>query len=332
MKNDRQTGLSVEQYLVDNGAGFRLGVTRARRRGPDRPAGRPALVIPGYGMNSFIFRFHPTGPSMVETLAASGLEVWTVDLRGQGRSIRGKGKSRYGLAELAIEDLGAAIAHVLRHTQTGADKVDLIGCSLGTALAFGHVACVPKAPVHAIVALAGLVTWQDAHPLVRAAYGSPRLVGLVRFTNTRRLARLALPILTKLTPSLLSIYINEGTTDLSQAARVVQTVEDPHPIINREIAEWIRRGDLVLRGINVSQKLPSLTNPFLCVIANQDGIVLPVTSRHTFERIGSPHKELLLVGDDTTPVAHADLFLCKGAQERVFAPTADFLLRSPLPA
>src|SRR4051812_25977144 len=151
-------------------------------------------------MNSFIFRFHPSGPSMVESLTARGLEVWTVDLRGQGHSIRAKANNRYGLADLAIEDLGAAIAHVLRHTMTGATEVDLIGCSLGTALAFGHVACVPKAPVHALVALAGLVTWQDVHPLVRMAYGSPKLAGLVRFTNTRRLARFVLPVLTTLVP------------------------------------------------------------------------------------------------------------------------------------
>jgi len=263
---------------------------------------------------------------MVECLAARGLDVWTVDLRGPGHSIRAKANNRYGLADLAIEDLGAALAHVLRHSLTGATAVDLVGCSLGTALAFGHVACVPKAPVHAIGARAGLVTWKDAHPLVRFAYSSPKVVGLVRFTNTRRLARFALPVLTKLTPGLLSVYLNEKSTDLSQVSKLVQTVEDPHPIINREIAEWIQRGDLVIRGINVSAKLPELTNPFLCVVANKDGIVLPATARHTFEKIGSPHKELILVGDDETPIAHADLFLCKGAQERVFAPTADFLL------
>jgi pimeloyl-ACP methyl ester carboxylesterase len=319
--------VNTERFLVDNGAGWRLGVTRFYddTRALSR-SGRPALIIPGYGMNSYIFRFHPTGPSMVECLAARGLEVWTVDLRGQGHSIRAKANNRYGLADLAVDDLGAAIAHVLRRSLTGAPSVDLVGCSLGTALAFAHVACVPKAPVHAIVALAGLVTWKDAHPLVRLAYGSPKVVGLVRFTNTRRLARFALPVLTTLTPSLLSVYLNEKSTDLSQVSKLVQTVEDPHPIINREIAEWMKRGDLVVRGINVSAKLPELTNPFLCVVANNDGIVLPVTARHTFERIGSSHKELLLVGDEETPIAHADLFLCKGAQERVFAPVADFLL------
>ncbi|MBX3186852.1 MAG: alpha/beta fold hydrolase [Labilithrix sp.] len=315
----------IERFLVDNGAGWRLAMTRTRTR-PQAAIGRPVLIVPGYGMNSFIFGFHPRGPSLVESLAARGLEIWTLDMRGQGRSIRARGTSRYGIADLAIEDLGAAIAHVLRHTATGATTIDLVGCSLGTALAFAHVASVPSAPVHALVSMAGLVTWREVHPVVKLAFGSPRLIGLMRMRNTRQLARVALPLLTRVAPSLLSVYLNHRSTDLTQSSRMVQTVEDPHPIINREIAEWIRRGDLIVRGINVSRTLPSLKHPFFCVVANDDGIVMPATSRHTYDVIGSPTKRLLLVGEPDRPIAHGDLFLCTGAQERVFAPVADFLL------
>lgn len=318
--------MKVDRYLVDNHAGWRLGITRYR--GELDPKSRPTLIVPGYGMNSFIFNFHPTGPSLVESLVARGLEVWTVDLRGQGRSIRARGHHRYDLSDLAIEDIGATISHVLATTETGAKKLDLIGCSLGAALSFAHVAIVEEAPVHALVSMAGLVTWRQTHPLVRLAFGSPRVAGWMRVKNTRRLARLALPVLSKVAPSLISVYINERSTDLSQAARMVQTVEDPHPTINREIAEWIRRGDLVIRGVNVSARLPLMQHPFFCVVANDDGIVLPATSRHTFDAIGSSRKEILFVGDSDMPIAHADLFLCKGAQPRIFSPVADFLLEA----
>jgi hypothetical protein len=148
----------------------------------------------------------------------------------------------------------------------------------------------------------------------------------MRMRNTRRVARLALPVVSWLAPSLLSVYLNHQSTDLRQAAKMVQTVEDPHPVINREIAEWIQRRDLVVRGVNVSRALPGIDKPFFCVVANDDGIVLPVTSRHTYDVIGSATKRLLLVGDPERPIAHADLFLCNGAQERIFAPIADFLL------
>lgn len=318
--------MKTERFFVDNGHGWRLSMVRWTLDGGPRAGSRPALIVPGYGMNSFIFGFHPGGPSLVESLAARGLEVWTADLRGQGRSLRVRGSGRYGLYELAVEDLRAAIGHVLGATTTGARRLDLVGCSLGAALSFAHVACVPDAPVHALVSLGGLVTFKEAHPLVRYAFASPRLAGMLRIKNTRRMARLALPVLAKIAPSLISVYINERSTDLSQSERMVQTVEDPHPVINREIAEWIKRGDLVVGGVNVSASLPAMKHPFLCVVANNDGIVLPVTSRHTFEVIGSPHKELLLVGDDETPIAHADLFLSRGAQQKIFAPIAEFLL------
>lgn len=318
--------MNVERFLVDNRAGWRLAVTRHHTT--REPRGRPVLIVPGYGMNSFIFSFHPTGPSMVEYLASRGLEVWTVDLRGQGRSIRARGNHRYGMGDLAVDDIGATIRHVLANTITGSDKLDLVGCSLGTALSFAHVAVVKDAPVHAIVSMAGLVTWREAHPIVRFAFGSRRAAGLIRMKNTRRLARLALPVLSKMAPSLLSVYLNERSTDLSQVARMVQTVEDPHPVINREIAEWIRRRDLVIRGVNVSARLREMNHPFFCVVANDDGIVLPATSRHTFDAIGSTHKDILFVGDADMPIAHADLFLCRGAQPRIFAPVADFLIRA----
>jgi pimeloyl-ACP methyl ester carboxylesterase len=289
---------------------------------------RPLLIVPGYGMNSFIFGFHPDGASLVEALVLRGHEVWTVDLRGQGRSIRARGSLRYGLAELALDDLGAVIRHVLAHTQTGSTKLDLVGCSLGAALSFAHLACFPGAPVHALVSMAGLVTWKDAHPLVRLAFGSPRLASMLPITNTRRMARVALPLLAKVAPSLLSVYLNAASTDLSQTARMVQTVEDPHPVINRQIAEWIANGELVVRGVNVSRALPSMRHPFLCVVAAHDGIVMPATARHAYDVIGSARKELLVVGDDTLRIAHGDLFLCRGAETRVFAPVSDFLTSS----
>lgn len=314
---------TVQRHLVDNKAGWRIALTRYAYAEPT--SGRPVLIVPGYGMNSFIFHFHPSGPSLVDTLAQRGLDVWTVDLRGQGRSIRARGSHRYGMGELAEEDLGAAIAFLL--AQTGAKEVDLVGCSLGAALAFAHVALRPDAPVHAMVSMAGLVTWRDAHPLVRVAFGSRRVAGLVRMKNTRRLARFALPALSRVAPSLLSLYLNARSTDLSQISRMVQTVEDPHPIVNREIATWIRYGDLVVRDVNVSAKVRSMTYPFLCVVAANDGIVPPATSRWTYDFIASPVKELLVVGDTETPIAHGDLFVSRGAQQKIFGPVADFLLR-----
>lgn len=318
--------IESDTFWVDNGAGFELALKRVSPDGR-APRGRPAVIVPGYGMNAFIFGFHPSGRSMEEFLAAEGLEVWSVDLRGQGRSREHRKMPRtWGLAELAIDDLRVAIRGVLERTKTGAREVDLVGCSLGTTLAFAHVACVPDAPVRCLVSMGGLVTWVKVHPLLKAAFASPWLVSKIEVRGTRALARAVLPAIGKHAPWALSFYIHGQSTDLSHADAMVQTVEDPVAAVNRDIAEWIARGELVVRGVNVSQRVPEMGHPLLCIVARNDGIVPPETARWTYERTGAKDRVLVEVGDRDTPIAHADLFVSHAAQEKVFAPLARFLI------
>ena len=331
--------MKTEIIFVDNGAGTELAV---RRVAPEKPVpgARPVLIVPGYGMNSFIFGFHPAERSLEATLAHRGLVVYSADLRGQGRSRSVTSATElYGMAELAIDDVGAVVDYV-REREGGArvdgsaaggtsrtPKVDLVGCSLGTALAFGYLAHRPRENVGSFVSLGGLVRWVDIHPLLRVAFASPRLVGLVKMRGTRAFAKRALPVVTRTLPKLLSLYVNAGSSDLSRADELTETVEDPHPIINREIAEWIGRRDLILRGVNVSAAIESMPHPLLCVVAKDDGIVPESTARDVYDRMGTLDRELLVLGGDPKmPIAHADLFLSRGAEERIFAPIARFLL------
>jgi pimeloyl-ACP methyl ester carboxylesterase len=320
--------MTPELSFADNGAGWRIALRRTDPPESSRPR-RPVLIVPGYGMNSFIFGFHPRGLSLEAYIASRGFEVWSADLRAQGRSERREGDPAadrpFGLGELAVEDVGTAIGHVLRETRTGHEQIDLVGVSLGASIVFAHLACVPGVPVGSVVSMGGLVTWTKVPILLRALFFSPQIAGAIRMTRTRKLAGFALPTLARFAPGVLSIYLHTRSTDIADVATMVQTVEDPIPLINREIAEWVARKELVVRGINVSRALSSMRFPLLCVVANQDGIVPPETSRAPYDEIGSTDKVLLTVGDEHQPIAHADLFLSTGAQERIFAKIADFL-------
>ena len=46
-----------------------------------------------------------------------------------------------------------------------------------------------------------------------------------------------------------------------------------------------------------------------------------------FHAVGSVYKEVLHVGDERTPFAHADMFVANDAQTRVYEPIADWLAR-----
>src|SRR4051812_8091288 len=128
--------LECVSHRVANGAGFELALVQSWQ--PDRLVrGRaPVLIVPGYGMNSFIFSFHPSGLSFESFLTAAGFEVWRADLRGQGQSRCLGGSDVYGLDDLAAVDLAAILAAVVEHSGTGVDRADVIGCSLGGTIAF----------------------------------------------------------------------------------------------------------------------------------------------------------------------------------------------------
>jgi pimeloyl-ACP methyl ester carboxylesterase len=313
------------QHYAANGAGWQLSLTQTWS--PDRlqRGKRPVLIVPGYGMNSFIFSYHPHGPSLEGYLVESGLEVWRADLRAQGGSIRTGGSDNFSLEDLALTDVSAAIRRVLEATHTGADRVDVIGGSLGGTLMFVHAVLERENRMASLVCLGSPVRWVKVHPLVKVAFVSPTLIGLVRFRGTRKLAQMTLPLLARWTPWLLSVYMNPEITDTRAASEMARTVENPNRHINRQIARWIRERDLVLRGVNVSEALAALRNPLLCVLATGDGIVPPETAAFPYTQIGSASKRLLEVGSRTIAMAHADLFVSSEAHDRVFAPIRDFL-------
>ena len=321
------SGLSVEHQTVDNGDGWRLSLRRTVCESPallDTGAPRrPVLIVPGYGMNSFIFGFHPQGRSLEGHLAWRGFEVWSVDLRGQGRSVTTEPRvAPYGLRDLALTDVTAALRHV--RAQTGSRMVDVVGCSLGTALMYIHATMSGDDALGSLVSLGGPLRWDAVHPAVSVAFASPRLAGSIPFRGTRPLARALLPVISRV-PKLLSIYMNTRVTDPALLDQMVQTVEDPIPRINREIAEWIGTRDLLVDGVNVSEAARALHNPMLCVVALQDGIVPPETARAAYRLHGGAQRALLEVGTRESPKAHADLFLAADAESVVFEPIARWL-------
>lgn len=317
----------TEEFLKSNGSGWHLSLRRTSDPDALVVERDPLLIIPGYGMNSFIFGFHPSGTSMEGYLASRGFEVWSVDLRAQGKSVRDGGSVRYGLSELVLEDVASAVEGVLENTATRGQRVDLMGCSLGATLMFAYAACAAGNRAGRLVNMGGPVRLVHVNPLFKLAFSSPRLVGAVPILGTRKLASVALPMLSRV-PRLLSIYIHPEIVDMSQASELVRTVENPNRHVNREIARWIKQEDLFIGGRNVSVAVRGLDNPLLTVLANADGVVPRECVIWPHENIGSSRRDLLEVGTDAIPIAHADMFVSEHAPKMVFEPLAEWLEQS----
>jgi pimeloyl-ACP methyl ester carboxylesterase len=312
--------------FVDNRDGWELEVKVYRDPDHFDPSRPPIVMVPGYAMNTFILAYHPGGTSLIEFLARRGWEVWSSNLRGQGGSRPTARAQRFGMAELALNDLPVVFEHVRAHTQSTDEGLIPIGCSLGATFMFGYLAHHRHDhPFRGMVSLGGPLRWDEIHPLVKVAFRSSRLAGALRIRGTRPLAKWALPLVTKV-PVLLSPYMNAERIDLSRASDLVHTIENPVPHINRQVAKWMRQKDLMMRGRNVSEALAGLDElDTLAIYANADGIVPPGAARSVAQILPEERVTLIEVGDDAHWYAHADMFIGDRAETQVFEPLHGWL-------
>ncbi len=319
--------MSCRLRLIDNRDGWRLELRRYRDERYFQKQLRPLLLVPGYCMNTFILAYHPRGLSMVEYLTQEGFEVWTVNLRGQGDSEEGRRPGKVGFKELSQIDIPIAIEKVLAETHTSADRVDAIGCSLGGTLLYSYLSLNPQQ--HRLGSMVGLgapLRWQEIHPLLKLTFGavpSP-VIRRLKVKGTRRIARRALPVARRV-PGALNLYMNAAGIDLSRAGQLVRTVDDPDPNLNVQIAKWVKNGDLIVSGTNVSEGQCQVDLPILSIFANKDGIVPVAAARSIQQTSASQDLSFIEAGDANHWYAHADLFINDSAQAQVFEPMSRWL-------
>ncbi len=315
-----------KKHFVPNGDGWLLGLKQTYETAALDRSRRPVAIIPGYGMNAFIFGYHPRGKSMEAYWADQGFEVWSLNLRAQGTSRRVGGRKQYGFYDAAVTDLGAAFEFIVGHTETEAKSLDAVGCSLGGTYLYANLAfSQEKSLLGSVVTIGAPLKWVEVNPMLKTAFSSPRVAGMLAIRGVRPFARLAMPLLTR-APKLLSVYLHPEIVDTSRMDEMIETVENPDRRLNREIAKWVKQGDLVVRGVNVTEAVGTVTNPLLVVISNADGIVPEASALSAHGKIGSTVKDILCVGTNEVPVAHADLFVSNIAQEWVFEPLAQWLI------
>jgi len=315
--------LSIErsELWAETPDGWSLHVVRTRDASITDRATRPLLIVPGYGMNAFIFGFHPRGTSLQAHLAGAGIDVWTANLRAQGASRPSRSSAPGPTMARYADDVGSVLDLVAK--STGIDRIDVLGASLGGSITFAHLAMRPDHRVASVIAVGSPLRWEDVPLLLRVPFASRRIAGALRVSGTRRMAEALLP-LARRAPSLLGMYMNAAHVDLDSASELVRTVEDPHPAVNRDIASWMKSRDLVVDGINVTDALIAQKGPLLVVLANRDGIVPERVASSAARALGG-EATMLRVGTDDDWYAHADLFVGNEAPAKVFDPIARWL-------
>ena len=316
----------VTEHLIPNNDGWLLQARQVHRPKILKKNLRPVIILPGYGMNSHVFGFHPAGDSMEALFTEAGYEVWSVNLRWQGTS---RPISRKpippSLRDLVETDLPAVIHHALRHTLTSATQVSLIGCSLGGTLAYGYMATSSEDLVGAVITIGSPLRWTQAPALLRLVTKIPRLVRYVPTGGTHALAKFGFPILVRV-PQTLSFYINPKNVDLSATNELVKTISDPHPNLNMDLARWIQRKDLVIRDVDVNTALQHVTKPLLVIWTPKDTIVPAAAATHALKVWGDGQNVTKLeLNHPQRWYGHADMFFGHRVKEDVFTPAIRWL-------
>ena len=317
--------LDIQHHQVPNHDGWNLQLRRARHRTLHNPALAPIAIIPGYGMNSFLFGFHPRGTSMELCLAEAGFEVWSLNLRAQGGSrATSPDAEPPSFAAFAGVDLPAAIAFITRNSASPGHPISLIGCSLGGTIGYTYLALHPQqSRVGALVTIGSPIHW-DRPPLLFKLLGvRPDLIERIKLRGSRSIVRAALPLLERM-PRLAHLYLNPAHVDLHALHELARTVENPQPRLNRELSEWLAAGTLTVRGRDIAEEVRKVTVPLLVTRANRDGIV-PTDSVASVRTRWGGRADELVVGTREDWYSHADLFIGNEAPAKVFAPIAAWL-------
>lgn len=132
------------------------------------PTKAPVLLVHGYGQNRYAW--HLPGRSFANYLAACGYDVFSMDLRGHGRSRHLGARPPKHLAEYVREDLPAALREV--RSLVGARRVFLIGHSLGGLISYAVAPALGDA-------VAGVVTLGSPYHFTRGSRALSAMGSLV---------------------------------------------------------------------------------------------------------------------------------------------------------
>jgi lysosomal acid lipase/cholesteryl ester hydrolase len=316
--------------------GWRLGVRHYRPERPD-PGKLPVILCHGLGLNATFWTI--TDSHLPAQLSARGYEVYVFDIRGSGENaqlgrldrlnklrrqtfLKEHGERSWTVDDLVRFDMPAILNYVKR--ETGSDRVNWIGHSLGGMLVFPYLELSPEPERIANFVGMGSTIIQEKSPqwdMLRANQG---LRALTLVASPGRLGR---PLTYVKVPGMELIdrfyYSNENVDPLTISRFYGYALEDTGAGALRQLAPYLRYGHMLSadRRIDYAERLGEITTPTL-LIAGEGDIMSDVPSTElTFLGLGSSDKTLMRFGKSNGHVAdygHCDLVWSRYARKEIF--------------
>ena len=328
-------------YTAD---GWRLGVRHYRPETPD-PSKLPVILCHGLGLNATFWTI--TDNHLPSQLNAKGYEVFVFDIRGSGENgrpgwhdrfnralrqtpFRERGERFWNADDLMRFDVPAILDYVKR--ETGRDRVNWVGHSMGGMLMFPYLELEPSAHerIANFVAMGSTVILTDT-PKRDMLMANRAIRTLNLFASPGRLGR---PLTYFRMPGMNTIdsfYYSEDNVDRLTVSRFYgYTLEDPGPGAFRQLDQYLKRGHMRSADgrVDYSNLLNRVKTPILMVAGEADIISDVPSTELTYAALGSLDKTLMTFGTRHGQVAdygHCDLVWSRHAPRELFPPIIDWL-------
>jgi pimeloyl-ACP methyl ester carboxylesterase len=301
--------------------------------GTPRPGRRPVLLLHGIATNERSLDFDEQH-SLARFLAAGGLDVYAMSLRGTGLSskpalIGGPRKYDWDFDTFAEVDLPTAVEFV--RSRTGAAQIDFIGHSLGGMILYAMLALHPDAPVAAAATLGSPVGFRWGPRFTSLALDAAVAGSHLPVLALQGGSLLLLPLMSWYpTPASLIFYNPQNMDPRVWEGFTAIGVEDESPVLAAQAARWIREDRFTSRdgSVDYEERMRAIRTPVLVVAGKLDQLGFPPLVRRGYQALGSPRKTWLLVAEENSASAdygHIDLLLGERAARDVFTPVAQWL-------
>ncbi len=315
-----------EIHFASTTDGWRIALTRYRPQGA--PTSDPVLLVHGLGANRYNFDL-TDDLSLARYLAQRGCDVWLIELRGRGHSMRPRLFSglRYDWSfdEYVEKDLPAAADTILR--ATGAGRLHLVGFSTGALAAYAWLSDPHrKVEVASLVSIAGPATFKRA-----GGYVSGRLLRNLRWLRHRFLMRVLAPVAGHFHPLRIHLIYNpENTSGQIQRRAMVNL------IANFARDELLQYGDWLVNDTfrsldhrrDYRAELPRIAVPTLFLAGPRDILAPPDAVKDSFEAISSPDKRFQICSRAqklSVNYGHFDLLIGSHAPTEIYPQVGDWI-------
>jgi len=327
-------------YTAD---GWRLGVRHYRSPNPD-PGKLPVVLSHGLGLNATFWTI--TENHLASQLTARGYEVFLFDIRGSGETaevgrhdrinklmrrtfLREWGERYWTVDDLVTYDVPAILDYIER--ETGRDRVNWVGHSLGGMLIFPYLELAPQPErIANFVGMASTIIQADI-PQRDMLAANRGLRALSLFASPGRLGR---PLAFVRLPGMGQIdrfyYTTENVEPETISRFYGYSLEDTGAGALLQLDPYLEFGHMLSadRTIDYSARLGEISTPTLLVAGVGDIMSDVASTELTLAGLGSPDKTIMKFGKSSGHVAdygHCDLVWSRHAPIEIFPPIIDWL-------